>query len=56
MLFVAFLFRVYFRRSKGGACLLFETLVATVGRLVFLTFDVCVWEERTELCFVWLFL
>ena len=27
----------------------FEILVATVGRLVCLIFDVCVWKERTKL-------
>ena len=26
--------------------------MAAVGRMVFLTFDVCVWEERAKLCLV----
>ena len=41
---------------KEARAVLLKELEATVERLVFLTFGVCVWEERTELCFVCLFL
>ena len=33
-----------------------QELEAAVQRLVFLSFDVCVWAERTERCFVCIFL
>ena len=39
--------------SSGGlrrrSALLFEGFLAGIGRLVFLTFVVCLWEERAEL-------
>ena len=44
-----------FRRLKRGCAPLFESGMATVRRLVFLTFVACV-EERDELCLVGLFL
>ena len=34
----------------------FENVMATVGRMGFLTFDVCTWEERAEFRLVCLFL
>ena len=45
--------------SEGGKearALFVKELEASVGRLVFHAFDVCVWEERALLCFVCLFL
>ena len=44
------------RRLKGGRALPFVSVMATVGRMVFLTFDVCTWEERADLRLVCLFL
>ena len=43
-----------FRRSKEGSA----TFRKRDGhcRMVFITFDVCVWEERAEVCLVGLFL
>ena len=29
----------------------FGSFVATIGRMVFLTFDVCTWERDTEIVF-----
>ena len=44
-----------FTRLKGGCAPPFESVMATVGRMVFLTFGVCMWEERAELRLVGLF-
>ena len=44
------------RRLKGGRALAFVSVMATGGRVVFLTFDVCTWEERADLRLVCLFL
>ena len=45
------------RRLKGGRALPFVSVMATVGRMVFLTFDVCTWEEKLRLVclFLWFF-
>ena len=37
---------------KEARAYFFEIVMATVERLVFLAVDVCVCEERAELCFV----
>ena len=43
-------------RLKGGRALPFVSVMATGGRMFFLTFDVCTWEERADLRLVCLFL
>ena len=47
---------VYSSEGQKGASPPFETLMTTVGRMVFPAFDVCVWDERDVLCLVRLFL
>ena len=42
-------------KVKGGWTA-FQAFLATVGRLVFLTFVACMWEERAELRLVGLLL
>ena len=47
---------VYSSEGWKEALPLFESGMATVGRMFFLTFDVCTWEEKAELRLVGLFL
>ena len=53
---VCLFLRVHSSEGEQEASSPFEILMATVGRTVFLSFEVCVWEERAELCLVGLFL